>query len=104
MLLVWGCLLAIVAIYWLICGVIFLVTVVILKIDDEAKREKRRLRQQRREEEERQRIKDLYAELVEMTCANEAVKADVRALPARKKTVHLGFLDLKRQVCRPFAK
>lgn len=56
---------------------------------------------------ERRRVKKdakFWKKIEDMTCGHASADTSLSALPADKRTVHLYYLDLKRQVCRPFAK
>lgn len=46
----------------------------------------------------------LYAEYLDMVCVGVPLKADISALPSRRRTFYLKFQDFKRGVCLPFAK
>jgi len=56
-----------------------------------------RLMEERRE----QRFRQTYAPIV---CQGVPLKADLGALPKEKRTFHLRFYNLKRKVCKPFAR
>jgi hypothetical protein len=89
---------------WLLFGLAVLITAVFFKIDDGARAEKRRLRKLHKDEAEQKRIDELLSSLGLMVCSNDAAQVDIKALPKSKRTIHLRFNGLKKQVCRPFAK
>ena len=45
----------------------------------------------------------LYAEYQDMVCLGVPLKANLNALPSKRRSFHLKFQDFKRKVCLPYS-
>ncbi|MCH7883000.1 hypothetical protein IIA95_01125 [Patescibacteria group bacterium] len=70
-----------------------------------ARIERREERRQREEQQRRRALDEFYnEELRELVCEGVPLKADVRALPEKRRTIYLRLQAFKAEVCRPFAR
>lgn len=65
--------------------------------------ERERKRDELKAELQRQAEEQLRVEREELLSCNGELQPSINALPPSKRTVHLRFLDLKAQICKPYA-
>lgn len=64
----------------------------------------RKKREQKEREEKEKALLRLEKNLLPLVCTGVPLKADLNDLPRSRRTVYLRFLNLKRMVCKPFAR
>lgn len=64
-----------------------------------------RSKERKKQEIEREAVEE-SVRIQRLTCTSDlaTMKADIKAIPAENRTIHLRFQDLKKKVCRPFAR
>lgn len=72
--------------------------------DYRAELERIKKREQKEREEKEKALLMLEKNLLPLVCTGVVLKPDLNDLPWGKRTVYLRFLDLKRMVCKPFAR
>ncbi|MFA4818299.1 MAG: hypothetical protein WC621_00470 [Patescibacteria group bacterium] len=102
----------------LVVFVAFIITVVIFnfvkliglvfgKTSKEEKQTKKEDKQKRKKEAEQAVIETklelIESDLLPLTCGEEQLIPELKALPKEKRTIYLRFLDLRSKLCKPFA-